>query len=71
MIINKNNLDEATAAELQKYMEDKGIKEMRMARTHLGWYVTAAFSDASVIHGGPLPEMSDCMKYLVTKLEEN
>lgn len=70
-IITKNNLDEATAAELQKFLEDKGIKELKMARTAAGWYVDATFIDASVLSGGPLSEMSDCMKYLIERLNEN
>ena len=71
-IITKSNLDEATAAELQRYMEDHGIVDLHMARRAevRGWVYTAVLKDGTVLAGGPLPEMSDCMKALIQKLEE-
>lgn len=70
--ITKNNLDEATAAELQRYMEDHGIVDIHMTRRAdlRGWVFVAVLKNGSALAGGPLPEMSDCMKAIVQKLEE-
>lgn len=70
-IISKSNIDAATAAEIQKYLDDKGITELRMRKTKAGWYYDATFTDRSVLAGGPYPEMSDCMQDLIKLLDEN
>lgn len=75
MNITKDNLDEATAAELQKYMEEHGVVELSMKRERYadkktGWTVIAKLTNDTQIAGGPFNEMSDGMKFLVQKLEE-
>lgn len=75
MSVSANNLDEATAAEIQKYMEDHGVVDLHMKRERYankvtGWTVVAKLSTGVQVAGGPFPEMSDAMKFLVHKLEE-
>lgn len=71
VVISKDNIDEATAAELQKYMEDHGIIDIRMRKNPGlgGWFYTVVLLRGSVLAGGPLKEMSDCMKDIIRKVE--
>jgi hypothetical protein len=73
--ITRDNIDEATAAELQRYMEDHGVKTIQMRRERypdkvIGWTLYARLVDGRQIVVGPFPGMSDAMKHLIFKLEE-
>lgn len=69
--ISRDNIDEASAAELQKYMTDKGVKDLRLNKpSKEGWYLHAVLVNGAVIAGGPYPDMAACLHMLVMRLEE-
>lgn len=75
MNITNDNIDEATAEELQKYMDDHGVADIRMSREHHGYgsgvMLTATLRSGAVINGGPFKNLGEAMRFLVRQLEEN
>lgn len=75
MTVLASNIEGATLAELQKYMEEHGVVEIVMRRERsldnvTGWIIVATLVNNTQIAGGPFPEMKDAMKFLIHKLEE-
>lgn len=76
MKITVDNVDEAFAEEVQKYMDDHGVADIYMKRerysdnTTTGWTIVAKLVDGRQYAGGPFKEMKDAVKFLVRKLEE-
>lgn len=70
--ITNANIDAASAAELQKYMEDHGVVDLHMRRfaREGGWSLIAKLSNDRQVAGGPFKEMKDAIAFLVRKLEE-
>ncbi len=67
--ISLTNIDEATAAELQKYMEDHGVVEIKMSRIKTIWRYEVTLVNGGLLYGDD-DSMGGCMKAIIHKLEE-
>lgn len=72
MSVSSANIEEATFAEVQKYMEDHGVIELRIwwEGVHKVWFYRAVLRGGAAVSGGGHTSMAGAMKALVHALEE-